>query len=103
MSKKKEPESIITPVSVTSMPMQLVAPIPILSPAQVDSSAPSKNELLNVKDISETTTVLLKKFGINNLDDLASVSSEGLAKKLEISPQKTKKWVENAKKLTGKP
>jgi len=26
-----------------------------------------------------------------------------LAKKLEISPQKTKKWIENAKKLTGKP
>jgi hypothetical protein len=75
---------------------------PILSPAQVDSSVPSKTELLNVKDISEKNIVLLKKLGANNLDDLARVSSEELAKKLEVSPRKTKKWAENAKKLTGK-
>lgn len=103
MSKKKDSESMVTSVPATSLPMQLVAPIPILSPTQVDYSVTSKTELLNVKDISEKTTALLKKLNINNIDDLAGVSSEELAEKLGISPQKTKKWVENAKKLTGKP
>jgi predicted flap endonuclease-1-like 5' DNA nuclease len=88
------------PQSVSPVPMQVVAPIPVLTPPPVETSAPLESELMQVKGIGEKRTAQLKALGINNLDDLAKVSAEDLAKDLLISPKITRKWVEGAKELS---
>lgn len=65
--------------------------------------APSpKMELTAVKGIKAKRSEQLKAMGINNVEELANASAEDVAEKLKISPKITGRWIEEAKKLTGK-
>ena len=56
-------------------------------------------ELTRVKGIGEKRATQLKALGINNVDELAKISAEDVAKKLEISPKIVEKWIAGAKEL----
>jgi predicted flap endonuclease-1-like 5' DNA nuclease len=56
-------------------------------------------ELTKVKGIGEKRATQLKALGINSVDDLAKASAKTIAKKLQISPKITKKWIASAKEL----
>jgi predicted flap endonuclease-1-like 5' DNA nuclease len=56
-------------------------------------------ELTQVKGIGEKRATQLKALGINSVGDLAKASATTIAKKLQISPKITKKWIGSAKKL----
>lgn len=56
-------------------------------------------ELTQVKGIGEKRATQLKALGINSVEDLAKASAKTIAKKLQISPKITKKWIASAKKL----
>ena len=56
-------------------------------------------ELTRVKGIGEKRATQLKALGINNVDELAKISAEDVAKKLEISPKIVEKWISGAKEL----
>lgn len=56
-------------------------------------------ELTQVKGIGEKRATQLKTIGINSVEDLAKASAKTIAKKLQISPKITKKWVASAKEL----
>ena len=56
-------------------------------------------ELTQLKGIGEKRATQLKAIGINSVDDLAKASAKTIAKKLQISPKITKKWIASAKKL----
>jgi predicted flap endonuclease-1-like 5' DNA nuclease len=56
-------------------------------------------ELTQVKGIGEKRATQLKALGINSVEDLAKVSAEDIAKKLQISLKITKKWIASAKAL----
>ena len=92
-------EPVPMPQSSSPVPMQVVAPIPVATPPPIETPAPLESELMLVKGIGEKRAAQLKALGINNLDDLAKVSPEDLAKNLLISPKITRKWVESAKEL----
>ncbi|MDI6690742.1 MAG: helix-hairpin-helix domain-containing protein [Candidatus Bathyarchaeota archaeon] len=59
-------------------------------------------ELTQVKGIKEKRAGQLKAVGINSVEDLAKASAEDLAAKLKISPKIIERWIEEAKKLSGK-
>jgi len=99
-SVEKHAEPTAMPVSPSPMPTQVVAPIPVLTPAPVEKSASLESELMAVKGIGEKRAAQLKALGINTLDDLVKVSAEDLAKDLMISPKITRKWVASAKELS---
>jgi predicted flap endonuclease-1-like 5' DNA nuclease len=63
----------------------------------------AKVELIAVKGIKEKRAEQLKALGIRNVEDLANASAEDLAKKLNISPWFTEKWINSAKELLAKP
>jgi len=65
-------------------------------------AAPTVSGLTEVKGIGEKRKQQLNALGINSIDDLAKASANELAKKLEISPKITGKWIENAKTLLEK-
>ena len=71
-------------------------------PAVITEATPPVSELTKVKGIGAKRADQLKALGINSIKDLANASAKDLAKKLEISPKITTKWIENAKALTEK-
>jgi predicted flap endonuclease-1-like 5' DNA nuclease len=92
-------EPVPMPLSPSPVPMQVVAPVPVATPSPIETPAPLESELMLVKGIGEKRAAQLKALGINNLDDLAKVSPDDVAKNLMISPKITRKWVESAKEL----
>lgn len=99
---EKHAEPTTTPVSVSPMPTQLIAPIPAMTPTSIEVSIPLKSELLAIKGIGEKRATQLKELRINNISDLANASPEDLARNLTISPKITQKWVKSAKELQNK-
>ena len=71
-------------------------------PATITEATPPVSELTKVKGIGAKRADQLKALGINSIRDLANASAKDLAKKLEISPKITTRWIENAKALTEK-
>jgi predicted flap endonuclease-1-like 5' DNA nuclease len=63
----------------------------------------TKRELVAVKGVKEKRAEQLKTLGISTVEELANASAEELAKKLNISPWFTEKWIKNAKELLAKP
>jgi predicted flap endonuclease-1-like 5' DNA nuclease len=63
---------------------------------------PTKLELIAVKGIKTKRTEQLKAIGISSVEELANASAEFVADKLRISPKITGRWIEEAKRLTGK-
>ncbi len=98
-SVEKHAEPALMPVSPSPMPTQVIAPIPAMTPPQVEVTSPLESELMEIKGIGEKRAAQLKALGINSIDDLTKVSAEDLAKDLQISPKITGKWVASAKEL----
>ena len=67
------------PVASTSVPMQLIAPIPVTTPNPTEAAS-AKNELLTINGVNEKTLLQLEKLGIYNIDDLAKASAEDLTR-----------------------
>ena len=86
------------PVAPTSVPMQLIAPIPVATPSPTEGTS-VKNELLAINGVNEKTVLRLEKFGIINIDDLAKASAEDLTKKLKTDLSIAQKWIARAKEL----
>jgi predicted flap endonuclease-1-like 5' DNA nuclease len=86
------------PVAPTSVPMQLIAPIPVTTPSPTEAAS-AKNELLAINGVNEKTLLRLKKLGINNIDDLAKASAEHLTKELKVDLSTAQKWITRAKEL----
>jgi predicted flap endonuclease-1-like 5' DNA nuclease len=97
-SVEKHAEPSTMPVSPSPIPMQVIVPIPTMTPSS-EVSTPLESELIVIKGIGEKRAAQLKALGINSIDDLARVSAEDLAKDLLISPKITSKWVAGAKEL----
>ena len=92
-------EPTATPPSVTTMPSQLVVPIPAMTPPASEAQAPMKSELTAIHGINEKRAVQLNEFGISTIDALANASADDLANRLAVSPKITRMWVGSAKKL----
>ena len=92
-------EAQVLPQSTSPVPMQVVAPTPVLTPAPIESPVASTADLTRVKGIGMKRAAQLKAIGINDLEDLAKASAEEMATKLKISPKITKKWIVEAKEL----
>ena len=77
----------------------------VVSQQKVETSivpVPAKFELTAVKGIKEKRAEQLKALGISSVEELANASAEDLAKKLNIAPWFTEKWIKNAKELLAK-
>ncbi len=61
--------------------------------------SPPSVELTEVKGIGEKRKEQLKSVGIHSVEELGAASAEELATKLDVSPKRTKTWIEDAKKL----
>jgi predicted flap endonuclease-1-like 5' DNA nuclease len=92
-------EPTATPPTVTTMPSQLVAPIPAMILPEPEAMAPLKSELMAIHGINEKRAAQLKDVGISSIDALANASADDLAKGLSVSPRITRMWIGSAKKL----
>ena len=61
--------------------------------------APPGVELTAVRGIGEKRKEQLESIGIHSVEELSGASAEDLATKLDVSPKRTKTWIEDAKKL----
>jgi predicted flap endonuclease-1-like 5' DNA nuclease len=86
------------PVAPTSVPMQLIAPIPVTTPGPTEAAS-VKNELQTINGVNEKTALQLEKLGIKNIDDLAKASAEDLTKELKVDLSTAQKWITRAKDL----
>ena len=86
------------PVAPTSVPMQLIAPIPVATSSPTESAS-VRNELLAINGVNEKTTLRLEELGIYNIDDLAKASAEDLTMKLKVDLSTAQKWITTAKEL----
>jgi len=87
-------------------------PVPITEtvvPAKADTVAetvseavPRKLKLTRLKGVGETRAKQLNNLGVRNIEDLTNASAEDLAKKLNISPKITGRWIVSAKELLEK-
>jgi len=95
------PSAIATeaPPTVTDTPVVEKTEL-IIEPVTLPE--PPKLELMSVKGVKEKRAAQLKALGINSIEDLANASANELAKKLEISPKFTEKWIADAKRLLQK-
>ena len=99
VAENREPNSSVPmPLAPTSVPMQLIAPIPVTTPSPTEAVS-IKNELLTINGINKKTAQQLEKLGINNIDDLAEASAEDLTKELKVDLSIAQKWITEAKKL----
>ncbi len=80
-------------------PPQETAPQTPPAPKIETPTAIATLELTQVKGIGKKRATQLKALGINNVGDLAKASAEDIAKKLQISPKITQKWINNAQEL----
>ena len=99
VAENREPNSSVPmPLAPTSVPMQLIAPIPVTTPSPTEAVS-IKNELLTINGINKKTAQQLEKLGINNIDDLAEASAEDLTKELKVDLSIAQKWITRAKEL----
>jgi predicted flap endonuclease-1-like 5' DNA nuclease len=97
---EKHTEPNTTPMSITGIPMQVIAPIPVPSLNPVELTSSKRKELRVIKGIDNETAGKLIALGIENIDDLAKASKEKLATELKVSIETAQKWIERAKQLT---
>lgn len=90
-----------TPPPQEAVPVQIqeTTPQTPVAPTVETPTATAALELTQVKGIGEKRAAQLKTLGISNVNDLAKASAEDIAKKLQISPKITQKWIANAQEL----
>ena len=88
-----------TPLTITPIPNQPIAPIPIPTPSSIEQHSFPKEDLLVLKGMNKKIVAQLEKMGINTLDDLVHASAKNIAEKLKIDLDTVQKWISNAKKL----
>lgn len=82
------------PAAESSGETAAISPTPVETPV-----AEPQTGLTNVKGIGPKRAEQLQRLGIYTIYDLANADGEDLAKKTELSPKITSRWVEEAKKL----
>ncbi len=97
----QRPKPTATTIEASTVPIATTTVTEEKTEAMTET-APTVVALTDVKGIGEKRTEQLKALGINNADNLAKASAKDLASKLKISPKFTRRWIENAKKLTEK-
>jgi predicted flap endonuclease-1-like 5' DNA nuclease len=95
--KHREPST--TPLSITGIPMPLIAPGPVFTPKPAESSSSLKGEFKMIKGIDDETAAKLGMSGIKNIDDLAKASAEALSSDLKVPESTVQKWIDRAKRL----
>ncbi len=66
---------------------------------KTESAIPTKPaELTSITGIGATRAEKLKSCGVNTVQDLANIGPKELAEKLQISPKRVSKWIDEAKK-----
>jgi predicted flap endonuclease-1-like 5' DNA nuclease len=109
-SQRPRPQMTAPVVETTPPP---AAPAPAPAPAAVTETVeqtteiaveavPPPPELTKVKGIGNIRAKQLNALGVNTIEELSNASARNLAKKLDISPKITAKWIENAKQLAEK-
>jgi len=87
---------------IHSMKMQesKVAVTSLLPASNPSAIAKLPLEMAEVKGVGPTREKQLKALGINTIEDLAKASAKELAEKTKTSPEITRKWIEEAERLT---
>jgi predicted flap endonuclease-1-like 5' DNA nuclease len=97
------PQTATVEAPVVEAPKEEKIEMPPETPKMIEASPPTPAvptiELTRVKGIGEKRATQLKALGINSVDELAKISAEDVAKKLEISPKIVKKWIAGAKEI----
>ncbi len=89
-----------TPLTVTGIPMQVVAPIPGLTPTPVfKPSVRQKKELTEIEGIDEKIAAQMRELGINDMIDLAEASDKDLAENLKLPLETIRKWIQSANEI----
>lgn len=111
-SQRPRPQMIAPAVETTPAPAAPApepAPTPVTATETVEQPAeiaaevvPPPPELTKVKGIGSIRAKQLSDLGISTIEELSNASARNLAKKLDISPKITAKWIENAKQLAEK-
>jgi predicted flap endonuclease-1-like 5' DNA nuclease len=93
----------VTPPPLSEPVQTAVAePVRVEEPPAVVETVSTTIDLTQVKGVKAKRAEQLKALGINSVQDLANASAEDLAKKLQISPRFTEKWIASAKELVEK-
>ncbi len=80
--------------------MQVVAPIPGLTPTTVlKPTIRQKKELTEIEGIDEKIATQMRELGINDIIDLAEAKPEDLAKSLKLPPETIRKWIQSANEI----
>jgi predicted flap endonuclease-1-like 5' DNA nuclease len=97
------PQVATVEAPVVEAPKEEKIEMPIQPPTVIKAPTPPPAvptiELTRVKGIGEKRATQLKALGINSVEELAKISAEDVAKKLEISPKIVKKWIAGAKEI----
>ncbi len=87
-----------TSLTVTGIPMQVIAPIPGLTPTPVlKPTIRQKKELTEIDGIDEKIAAHLRELGINDIIDLAEATPEDVAKSLKLPLETIRKWIQMAR------
>ncbi len=96
----QKPKTLTTSTMTTTTPS-----VPSTIMEEVTETAketlPSSIELTEVKGIGTKRKEQLTSIGIHSVRDLSKAVPEELATKLQVSPKRTKTWIQNAKKLAA--
>ncbi len=80
--------------------MQVVAPIPGLTPTPVfKPSVRQKKELTEIEGIDEKIAAQMRELGINDMIDLAEASEKDLAENLKLPLETIRKWIQSANEI----
>jgi len=101
--KMKTTQATVSPPPPALVQPTVAEPVKVEEPPAIVETATPTIDITQVKGIKAKRAEQLKTLGISNIEDLANASAEDLAKKLQISPKFTEKWITSAKELLQKP
>jgi predicted flap endonuclease-1-like 5' DNA nuclease len=90
------------PASAQPATIEVIEQPKMETTVEVAPTEPSEPELMKVKGIGPKRVDQLKELGISTVEELSTASANDLAKKLQISPKITGKWIAHAKEIAGK-
>ncbi|MFW6111383.1 MAG: helix-hairpin-helix domain-containing protein [Thermoproteota archaeon] len=93
---RKPPKTKLEPPQLPTPPTEITQE---KEPELETETTLSLMELTEVKGIGQKREEQLEAVGIYTVKQLINSSPEDLAKKLDVSPKRTRRWIENAKAL----